>query len=183
MTPVLELSTAPDLALRQLQLEDAPELFRLVDNSRSYLSPWLSWVEGTTSVEDSRAFISALTDPGIFAQGLVFTVRHCGELAGTIGFHRGDGLHRRVELGYWLGEPFAGKGLMTRAAERCLAYAFEQGDVNRLEIKCHPDNRRSRALAERLGFRYEGLEREGFRRGNVYLDMLVFSLLRREWTR
>ncbi|UJR11345.1 hypothetical protein I4U23_015526 [Adineta vaga] len=57
-----------------------------------------------------------------------------------------------ADIGYWLGESFQGQGLITAAVEQLMKFAFEQWNVNRMEIHCGDKNLKSRAIPERLGF-------------------------------
>ena len=58
---------------------------------------------------------------------------------------------------------------------------FEELGLHRIEIRAGVDNARSRAVSERLGFTYEGIEREGSRGSRGFYDLAVYSLLDREW--
>jgi ribosomal-protein-serine acetyltransferase len=69
---------------------------------------------------------------------------------------------------------------MTRAVQAVTDYAFDDLDLNRLEIQAGTANAKSRAIPERLGFRQEGVLRDYERVGDRYLDIVVYSLLARE---
>ncbi len=70
---------------------------------------------------------------------------------------------------------------MTRAAAALLRYLFEDRGLNRVEIHCEPENTKSRAVAERLGFRKEGLLRQAELVGGRFVDNALFALLREDW--
>ncbi|MGE0489635.1 MAG: GNAT family N-acetyltransferase [Vulcanimicrobiota bacterium] len=177
----MELRAGPDLRLAPVRLHDADEMFELVERYRESLEPWLWWVETTRSVEDTKFFIASLKKVGIYEQGLVFAIRHRREFAGTVGFHNGNGAHMRAEIGYWLAPPFEGRGVMTKSCLACLEYAFGKVGVHRIELRTRAENERSVAMAIRLGFSFEGVEREGLRRGKEFHDHNVYSLLKPEW--
>ncbi|HEY3375968.1 MAG TPA: GNAT family protein [Armatimonadota bacterium] len=80
-----------------------------------------------------------------------------------------------------MAEEFQGKGLMTRAGKKVLTHLFETAGLNRIEVRCDVRNSRSRALAERLGFVYEGTKRQADKIGGEFVDMHYFGLLREEW--
>lgn len=70
---------------------------------------------------------------------------------------------------------------MTRACELIAQWAFEEAGLNRLEIRAAADNKRGRALAERLGFRLEGIARQAKRLNGRFADMAVYAMLAAEW--
>ncbi len=97
------------------------------------------------------------------------------------GFHPIRWGSRTGELGYWLGSEFTGMGLATRACRRLLVIAFNELDLNRMEIRCAAGNTRSIAVAKRLGMIYEGTLREAERLGEGYVDHVIHSILKREF--
>ena len=70
---------------------------------------------------------------------------------------------------------------MTRAVRALVNHALVDEDLHRVEIRAAPDNVRSRAIPERLGFREEGLLRVSERIGDRYLDSVVYGMLAPEW--
>jgi len=166
--------------LRLLEPRHAGELFALVDENREHLRRWLPWVDATKTVEDSRRFL--LRQLRAFAQALGVTVGiwHKGQLAGVIGLHVRP-LSRRAEIGYWLGEAFQGKGLMTKACKALIDYAFTELKLHRVEIHCAVSNTRSRAIPERLGFQQEGVLREATWTSSGFDDLVVYGMLAHEW--
>ena len=70
---------------------------------------------------------------------------------------------------------------MTLAGREMLAYLFITAELNRVEVRCDVRNTRSRALAERLGFAYEGTKRQVEKIGGEFVDDHYFALLREEW--
>ena len=80
------------------------------------------------------------------------------------------------ELAYLVSEAGRGRGLMTRAVRLLCDALFAQG-IGRLEVRTHPGNAPSQRLAERCGFRREGLERQSIWVHNRREDAIVWSLL------
>jgi ribosomal-protein-alanine N-acetyltransferase len=80
-------------------------------------------------------------------------------------------------LGYWMGEPFAGRGYMTKGVRAALRYGFGDLRLHRVEAACAPHNERSRRLLERLGFRHEGYARAYLLIDGAWQDHLLFALL------
>ncbi len=170
-----------ELTLRSVEASDADALFLVVDGHRAHLGAWLPWVEHTVSVADTRAFIALSRENETDGTGLAAVIEAGGQLCGCIGLDAIDRFHRTSELGYWLREDCEGRGLVTRAAQTLIGYAFSQLGLNRLGLRTAPENDRSRAVARRLGFREEGVLREAQRRHGRYFDLVLYSLLRRDY--
>ncbi len=89
--------------------------------------------------------------------------------------------HRRGEIGYWLVPAARGRGVATHAVRLMAGWAFGHLGLERLEVTCGPDNAASRRVAERCGFRREGVLRshvahKGGRRDTVVLGLLPGEL-------
>src|SRR5829696_7597457 len=104
-----------------------------------------------------------------------------GRIVGAVGFRGVDWENRSTSIGYWLDAGHQGRGIMTRAVRALIDHALRDWGLNRVEIRAAPDNRRSRAIPERLGFRQEGLLSEAERVGDRYLDSVVYAILASAW--
>lgn len=171
----------PDITLRILEERHAEALFRLTEENREHLREWLPWVDSNPSVEQTRGFIRQGLQQFAAGNGFHAGIWYKGRLAGVVGFHPIDWLNRKAELGYWLGAAFQGRGIMTRAVEAMLKYSFETLKLHRVEIRCAAENRRSRAVPERLGFTQEGVLRGAERLHEGFVDHVVYGLLEEEW--
>ena len=114
-----------------------------------------------TSVENSREIIrTVLSAPETYAVCL----KETGRPIGSIGLHRNDLAEDddEYELGYWIGKPYWGQGLIPEASRELLRYAFEELGMNRIWCGHYDGNIKSRRVQEKLGFRYhhttEGIE-------------------------
>ena len=170
-----------EIELKLVTLEDAPRIFALMDRGREYLRQWLPWVDATRAVTDTEGFVLRAHDQMRRGEGFHACIEYRGELAGIIGHVYLAPHDRRTELGYWLGESFQGRGIMTRACRRLVDYAFESLDLHRVEIRVDVDNRKSRAIPERLGFVQEALLRESVQDHGGFRDVVMYAKLRREW--
>jgi len=181
--PTLRIQIDVDTELRTIEERDAPAIFALTNANRLYLRQWLPWVDSTRSIEDTHAFIRTLniqrTSNGCF--GCVILYKR--QVVGTISFHLIDWSNRRVEIGYWLGAAFQGKGLMTKACKAMVAYAFDEWKLNKVEIRCATGNTPSCAIPQRLGFILEGIIRQAEWLYDHYVDLKVFGMLESEWRR
>lgn len=169
------------LELRILGEWHVKEMHQLINRNRAYLRQWLPWVDYETSVESSRSFVRRSLQRYIENDGFNLGIFFQGQLAGVIGYHSVNWPNRQVEIGYWLGAEFTGQGLMTRACRALIDFAFGKLMLNRVAILCATENARSRAIPERLGFTPEGVLRDGEWLYDHFVDLVVYSVLAREW--
>ncbi len=147
----LEIATAE---LRLLELHDAQTVFASIDANRQMLRVWLPWVDATQTVDDTRTFIEGrrikLADQTELTAGIWLD----NSFAGVIGviFSRSA---PAAEIGYWLDAKYQGMELVTAAVRATSAYLFEERGIDRIEIHCEPENVKSWAIPERLGFTFE----------------------------
>lgn len=170
-----------ELELKIVEDGDAPDIFSLTDRNREYLRRWLPWVDGTRTVVDTRAFIERSRDQVQRGEGFQARILYRGHLVGVMGFVYVDPMNRRAEIGYWLAEAFQGQGIMTRACRALVEFAFRSLGLNRVEIRADMENRRSRAIPERLGFVQEAVLREAEFMDGHYIDLVMYAILRRSW--
>lgn len=169
------------IELRQLRHSDAADIFNTIDTQRAYLGEWLPFVAFTKELADTQKFVESVVDAPEERFEYVFTIRKAGEFVGLIGFKDTDRLNRKSELGYWLAEGFQKQGIVTRSVQRLCQYAFEELDINRIQIKCAICNTTSNNIPKRLGFRFEGIEREGeLLTGQVFTDLAIYSRLKND---
>lgn len=171
----------PDFRLKLLEKADAQPLYEAIRANREFLREWLPWVDATRSVQDSKAFIDDAMHKYLKGEGVVQGIWSDGTLVGCIGLNDICPPHRKASLGYWLDRSHQDRGIMTRAARQVIAYAFNELQLNRMEILCASRNYRSRGVAQRLGFHPEGVLRDYHYQHGQYVDMLLFSMLRRDW--
>jgi ribosomal-protein-alanine N-acetyltransferase len=100
-----------------------------------------------------------------------------GTLIGGIGITNiRRGVAQAGTLGYWMGAPFAGRGLMAEALASVLDYSFGALELHRIEAACLPSNERSRRLLESAGFAREGYAEKYLKIFGEWQDHLLFAL-------
>ncbi len=173
------MQVSPEIRLTRIKLTNALEIFEAIQANREYLREWLPFVDDTISVEDSKEFINYVNSTG----EKIYLIYYNGEFAGLIGFKDTDVLNQKTEIGYWLLKKFQHKGIMTNSVKALLKYAFEDLDINRVQIKAAVKNQKSRHIPERLGFLLEGIERDGEQIDDKFIDLAIYSLLKTEYTK
>lgn len=167
--------------LRAVGPSDAPSLFSLIHAQRAYLRRWLPWVDDTRREEDTRAFIDLARRQWQAGQAFEFVIERDHELCGAIGLNRIERANRLGCIGYWLRADRQRQGIMTAACRRIIAYGFEELGLNRLVLAAAIDNDRSRAVAQRLEFSFEGVFREAEWVNDRFVDHARYALLHRDW--
>ncbi len=171
----------PGLDLRSVGPRDAPELNALIAADRDRLARYMPWAADQT-LDGTREFIRAAVEQEAAGDGFQAVLVDGGAIAGVAGYHRIDRANASTSIGYWLAASHEGRGLMTDAVAALVGHAFEQWRLHRIELRIAPGNDRSRALAARLGFREEGIMREAERFSDEHRDLIMHSLLAREWS-
>ena len=166
------------LVVRTVTLDDDHELFTLVERNRDRLHPWMPWEPGTKSAADTRAFIERSLASEHDVEGLGLWVD--SQLVGMMGM-RVDTSDAKGEFGYWIDRDAEGMGIVTRASQRLLAFAFDELGLHRVELEAAVENARSRAVAEALGMTLEGVAREAARLPGGSTDIAHYGMLDREW--
>ena len=128
------------------------------------------------AVEHARAFItySRSLDP---ERNFALVVD--GRLAGVIGFEPKEDIWRRsVELGYWLGREYWGRGIASEAARAITDWAFEKWDINRVWAGVFDWNPASTRVLEKAGFVFEGRLHKSATKDGEAVDELIYAVVR-----
>jgi ribosomal-protein-serine acetyltransferase len=171
------------LTLAPLDAADAHELWEVVDASRAWLTPWLPWVPFQKSPDASLRFVEASAADWDGGRALRFAIRdrRSGVLLGVVGLEACVEMHRSCELGYWLRHDAARQGFMTEGAMMCVDFGFRTLGMHRVGVAAATGNHPSLRVIARLGFQFEGVERQAEWCDGRWLDHAVFSLLEHEW--
>ena len=168
------------LVLRELDLDDAAAVyaFRSDEEVARYNSdpPY-------TSINQARQLIADIRKSYSKKMSLRWGVVLKGEsdVIGMCGYNYWNQTDRRGSIGYDLAQPYWHRGIMSEAVRAVVAFGFDQMHLNRIEADCTAENEASARLLRRLGFQQEGVEREQYFEDGRFWDLLLFSLLRREY--
>ena len=143
--------TTERLILRPWDEADAESLFEYAKDPA--VGPAAGW-PAHTSVENSRQIIRDVLSA---AETYAICLKKTGLPVGSIGLHFHSDLAEtdgEAELGYWLGVPFWGRGIVPEAAREILRRAFEKLGLERVWCGYYDGNEKSKRVQEKLGFRY-----------------------------
>ncbi len=167
--------------LEKLNLTHVEPIFHAIDQNRVFLRKWLPFVDFTHKISDTEKFVKSVIAKVSSNRDEVYVIWYKFEFAGLIGFKDIDRVNDKLEIGYWLIQKMTRKGIASEATRKMVNLAFRNMDINRIVIRCGVGNEKSSAIPKRLGFTFEGIERNGERHNQSYIDLEVFSLLRSEW--
>jgi ribosomal-protein-serine acetyltransferase len=171
-----------DSVLRLIEPAHAVELNALVNDNYEHIREWSGWLkEPNRPVRQTRDWIGLNLRRFTSGDGFEIGIWHKGRMAGQIGYNYLDRMNRKTEIGYWLGESFQGKGLITRSCAALIDNAFGELEMNRIEIRCGSENHKSRRVPERLGFTEEGTARQAEWLHDHFIDLVVYAMLADEW--
>ena len=171
----------PRLSLELLREEHAPALYELARNPE--VSRFFSWAP-YESVSEAVAFVESLDRQRESGERLELGIFGAdGELLGITGFSEFSRRDRRAVLGTWLGRPHWGSGANRDSKALVLALGFRSLGLLRVTALASPQNVRSVAALQRLGFVHEGVLRGWHVHAGVPRDVAVLRMLRDEWER
>jgi ribosomal-protein-serine acetyltransferase len=176
----MRLSISATCRLRLLEESDAAELHALIEANRELLARWLPWAAGQT-FEDTLAFVRRTREQLDGNDGFQLAIVSGGKIAGVVGYRSVDWAEHSTSLGYWLGAEHQGRGTMTESVCALVDHAVSGWRLDRVEIRAAVENRRSRAIPERLGFRLELTLPKAEVVDGRQLDSAVYAISAAEW--
>jgi RimJ/RimL family protein N-acetyltransferase len=171
----VHILTTSRLVLRKVGEEDALAIAPLVNNPR--IAENTRRIPSPCSLDDVRRWLSELETGEAAAH--VFAITFERRLIGVIGL---EGDAHAPELGYWLAEPWWGRGLMGEAASRVLEFAFVTCGYERIIAGYRHGNEASRRILVGLGFRHIGHERVYSVARKGMMETAALEITRREWS-
>lgn len=178
---MFSFKVSDEIELRLLQEQHAEEVLALLDGSRNFLAEWQPNLADIKTLDNAKDMIRNGLQRFAQNKGFLAGIEYNGQLAGTISCNEIDWVKQSVIMGYWLGEQFQGKGLVTQSCRAIIDYAFNIWKLNRIEINVASGNLKSRAIPERLGFVQEGVLRQRYYVNGRFEDGVIYGLLASDW--
>jgi [ribosomal protein S5]-alanine N-acetyltransferase len=170
---------AERVRLRPLNVADAPDLHAAYGDADS-MRFWNATPSRDIAETEARIRQSTSADATWYAAWAVLAKRD-DAFIGMVNYHARQAWNRRLAVG-WIQTPgFEGQGHMTEAMRTLLRHCFDGLETRRVEAEIEPDNMRSVRLAERLGFRREGLLRDRLCVAGEPRSIWMYALLQPEW--
>lgn len=164
-----------DLRVRNWRREDLDALLRYANNPKIAANLRDQFPHPYTR-RDGIDYLNYVREMDVATS---FALEFGGEAVGGIGFKIGVDIARMsVEVGYWLGEPFWGRGLTTRAVTATSDWAFDNYKVVRIFAMAFAHNAASMRVLEKAGFVREGLMRRSAVKNGAIVDQVMYAKVR-----
>jgi RimJ/RimL family protein N-acetyltransferase len=139
------------LVLRPPHAEDVPDMARLAHNR--HIAGMLARMPHPYGEAEARSFVGMAAEGRFGGCSYAVTIAETGAFVGCAGLHPKE---PGLELGYWIGEPYWGRGYASEAAHALVDVAFRATDIDVLHVACRVVNAASRRVIRKCGFRYAG---------------------------
>lgn len=163
--------------IRRWQMEDAAEMAEALSNKK-VLDNLRDGLPYPYTEADAREYIAVMlaADPN---EAFAFAIVADGRVVGSIGVFRQGNIHfRTAEMGYYIAEPYWGRGLGASAVGQACRYVFEHTDILRIFAEPFAHNAASCRILEKNGFVYEGTLRCNAQKNGALLDMKMYALIK-----
>lgn len=163
--------------IRAWRISDRERLAELLNNPKvlNNLRDGLPYPYTPADAEDYITAMQSADRNSTFA----FAIALDDLVIGSIGVFRRDNIHfRTAELGYYIGEPYWGKGYTAGAVKQICQYVFDNTDILRIFAEPFARNTASCRVLEKAGFQYEGTLRSNAVKNGEILDMKLYALVR-----
>ena len=163
--------------IRRWKIKDASALAEAL-NSKNVQDNLRDGLPYPYTENDAQAYIRAMLDADK-QKTFAFAITSDDQVVGSVGVFRRDNVHfRTAEMGYYIAEPFWGRGLGTSAVRQACAYIFERTDIIRIFAEPYATNAASCRVLEKCGFTCEGTLRSNAVKNGKILDMKLYALIK-----
>lgn len=175
--PVLETER---LVLRELTRRDAGGVFAIrSDYEVTKYNSGIPYVH----IDEAIALIARIATDYDNREAVRWgiTLKGIDDVIGMVGFNYWSRMDHRGSVGYDLARAYWGKGIIPEALRAVIDFGFDRMGLNRIEADCSIYNKNSIRVLEKLGFQFEGRQREQYYEQGEYHDLLLYGLLKREY--
>lgn len=177
----MTITVDEQIRLEVIAPHHAAGLLEVVNANREHLAQYLPWVGAMQTVDDFARYIQLCEQKTADKLEISFVIYRQDTLVGRIGLHHIQPANKSGAIGYWLAKTAEGSGIMINSCRKLIEYGFSVLQLNRIEIKAAVQNIKSQAIPQKLGLFREGVLRESEWVNGDFFDIVVYSVLKREW--
>lgn len=178
---MFSIDLADDAQLFPLEVRHAEEFLAHMDRGREYIGQHVRLPDVVADLDSARGYLSTYAQKAATDTGRLYGIRVGGTLVGGVLFRVFDAEGGTCEAGCWLEPAAAGRGLVTKACRILIDWAFQERGMHRVEWHASAANKKSLAVAERLGMTREGVMRQNDLYRGVRQDTEIWAVLAHEW--
>lgn len=172
-----EIKVNDEIVMKLLDNSHAEVQFDIVQKNREFLREFLPWVDKTHTVDDALANIQKSREGFELKESLELGIFYKDQFVGRCGFISKMKTNS-AEIGYWLDQDYNGKGIMAQCVKKLAEYGLGELGKHRIVIRMDKTNLPSRAIPKKIGFTYEGTERESeLNSDGAWRDAEVWSFI------
>jgi ribosomal-protein-serine acetyltransferase len=170
------------ISIRRFEPDDVASLFWAARESMEQLQQWMAWCRADYSLDDTLAFVSACDQDWEADRKYSFAIydQTDGTLMGSVGLSGVNRVHSLANVGYWVRSSCTGRGAASVGVRLAALFAFEQLQLNRLELLIALGNHASIRVAEKVGAQREGVLRDRLRLQGRAVSAVIYSLVARD---
>lgn len=160
--------------LRPLKKSDAKDVVAAVNNWN--VIKYISNLPFPYELKDAQTWLASVVanTKKVPRENFVLGIEKDGHIVGVLGLH-GIKKEHKAELGYWLSENCWGQGIMSEAVKIFMTFVFKEFKLKRICANAYPNNKASMRVMEKVGMKFEGVERKGALKNGKYVDLHVFA--------
>lgn len=177
LVQALPLRSLSGISIIPVAVEHATALASLVQQNIEHLKVYLPAVANLSSVAAAGGHLCFAVEHASKAEIFEWHLFVEGTLCGSVRLKDIDMSDRKAKIGYFIGQRFTGKGIVSSAVFTVLEFCFGPLNLNRIELRCASGNEPSKRVAERLGFVHEGVLRQEEYLNGVFVDHHIYGLL------
>ena len=146
-----------DIQLALVQPSFAVGYVALAKANYKQLEQWLAWPPHSKTEADFMGFVERCLQDYAAGKSMTCGIIYQNQLVGNVSFNTINHALKKVEIGYWLAASAQGNGVITRVCKHLIDMAFDEMDMQKVQVSAAEGNAPSRAVCERLGMTLEGI--------------------------
>jgi ribosomal-protein-serine acetyltransferase len=179
---MFQIAVDAQIALVLAEERHAEAMTELIVRNQRRLARWEPWAEQPATLDSSRAYIRGALEDFVRGRQISTIIATDGgrTFIGRCGM-RINPYANSGDIGYWIDGAYEGRGIASRAATALVTSSFDELNLKQVDLRTSVGNTRSRAVAERLGFAYEGILPAGLRFSDHSDDVALYCITADKW--
>lgn len=171
------------ILVRPFTTADAQPMFVAAHESSESLRTWMTWYRAEFSIGTAEAFVAQSARAWAHGEQFSFAIIDAmdGSFLGSVGLNQINQTHRFANVGYWVRQSAAGRGIATAAVRKAVLFALRELDLQRLEFLIPTINVASQRVAQKVGAKFEGVLRSRLVIGDRCHDAALYAVTKADF--